>query len=148
MDTPDSLKKQPDLDPSHELPSPHDMELKAPYDMELPKPHDMQLKPHLTHRHSFLHWLPALLGLIIGISVGIFFTKDAEEYRKQINNYYSKPNKESVSPTSSSTNPEGKFCGGIAANLPEYQCPNGYYCQLDGDYPDASGRCVKNEYSN
>tara|TARA_Y100000310_G_scaffold332002_1_gene406686 strand:+ start:169 stop:420 length:252 start_codon:yes stop_codon:yes gene_type:complete len=38
---------------------------------------------------------------------------------------------------------ERKFCGGIAANLPEYQCPKGYKCQLDGNYPDASGECIK-----
>lgn len=38
---------------------------------------------------------------------------------------------------------EGKFCGGIAANLPENQCPTGYKCQLDGGYPDAGGKCVK-----
>ena len=37
----------------------------------------------------------------------------------------------------------GKFCGGIAANLPENQCPVGYVCKLDGNYPDASGKCVK-----
>lgn len=41
------------------------------------------------------------------------------------------------------TNPEGKFCGGFAANLPENQCPLGYKCQLDGKYPDAGGKCVK-----
>jgi len=38
---------------------------------------------------------------------------------------------------------EGRFCGGIAANLPENQCPEGYKCQLDGNYPDAGGKCVK-----
>lgn len=38
---------------------------------------------------------------------------------------------------------EGRFCGGIAANLPENQCPSGYKCQLEGDYPDAGGRCVR-----
>lgn len=38
---------------------------------------------------------------------------------------------------------EGKFCGGIAANLPENQCPDGFYCKLDGNYPDASGVCIK-----
>lgn len=38
---------------------------------------------------------------------------------------------------------EGKFCGGIAANLPENQCPKGYECQLDGNYPDAGGKCVR-----
>ena len=39
---------------------------------------------------------------------------------------------------------EGKFCGGIAANLPENQCPEGFSCKLDGKYPDAGGVCVKN----
>lgn len=38
---------------------------------------------------------------------------------------------------------EGQFCGGIAANLPENQCPDGFYCKLDGNYPDASGVCTK-----
>lgn len=42
-----------------------------------------------------------------------------------------------------SSGAEGKFCGGIAGNLPENQCLTGYYCQLDGNYPDAGGRCVK-----
>lgn len=37
-------------------------------------------------------------------------------------------------------NPEKQFCGGIAA-LP---CPEGYACQLDGDYPDAGGICITN----
>lgn len=40
-------------------------------------------------------------------------------------------------------NAEGKFCGGIAANLPENQCPGGFYCKLDGSYPDAGGVCTK-----
>ncbi len=44
----------------------------------------------------------------------------------------------------SEKNAEGKFCGGIAANLPENQCPEGYKCKLDGNYPDAGGKCVKN----
>lgn len=39
---------------------------------------------------------------------------------------------------------EGRFCGGIAANLSENQCPEGYECKLDGNYPDASGKCLKN----
>lgn len=41
------------------------------------------------------------------------------------------------------TDSGGAFCGGFAANLPEYQCPSGYKCQLDGNYPDAGGKCVK-----
>lgn len=34
---------------------------------------------------------------------------------------------------------EGQFCGGIAG----VACPQGYKCQLDGNYPDAGGKCVK-----
>lgn len=36
----------------------------------------------------------------------------------------------------------GKFCGGIAGNLPQNQCAPGYTCQLKGTYPDAGGTCV------
>ncbi|KKR03084.1 MAG: hypothetical protein UU25_C0007G0003 [Microgenomates group bacterium GW2011_GWB1_40_9] len=43
--------------------------------------------------------------------------------------------------------PEEQFCGGIAANLPENQCPEGYSCQLEGDYPDAGGKCKKTDTS-
>ncbi|MFA6065496.1 MAG: hypothetical protein WCW44_03570 [archaeon] len=39
------------------------------------------------------------------------------------------------------TNSTEKFCGGIAA----IQCPIGYACKLDGDYPDAGGKCVPKE---
>lgn len=42
-----------------------------------------------------------------------------------------------------SGNPEGKFCGGIAGNLPENQCPSGYTCKMDSNYPDAGGTCAK-----
>lgn len=34
---------------------------------------------------------------------------------------------------------EGEFCGGIAGEI----CPEGYLCRLEGDYPDASGTCIK-----
>jgi len=36
---------------------------------------------------------------------------------------------------------KAKLCGGIAG----LACPKGYYCQLDGDYPDAAGKCVKTQ---
>ncbi|MFA4827169.1 MAG: hypothetical protein WC596_02895 [Candidatus Shapirobacteria bacterium] len=35
---------------------------------------------------------------------------------------------------------EGRFCGGIAGIL----CSEGYECKLDGNYPDAGGKCLKN----
>lgn len=41
------------------------------------------------------------------------------------------------------SNAEGKFCGGIAANLPQNQCPGGYTCKMENNYPDAGGVCTK-----
>lgn len=35
----------------------------------------------------------------------------------------------------------GKFCGGVNANAPENQCPDGYYCLKESGYPDAGGTC-------
>lgn len=40
---------------------------------------------------------------------------------------------------SNSSVPE-KFCGGIAG-IP---CPSGYTCKLEGNYPDAGGKCLDN----
>lgn len=34
---------------------------------------------------------------------------------------------------------KGAFCGGFAG----VACPQGYTCKLDGNYPDAGGRCLK-----
>ena len=34
---------------------------------------------------------------------------------------------------------EGQFCGGIAG----VDCPEGYSCEYDGNYPDAGGVCAK-----
>lgn len=34
----------------------------------------------------------------------------------------------------------GQFCGGIAG-IP---CPTNLHCQLDGNYPDAGGKCIAN----
>ncbi|MBI4157223.1 hypothetical protein HY502_00015 [Candidatus Woesebacteria bacterium] len=36
--------------------------------------------------------------------------------------------------------PPSQFCGGIQGII----CPEGYTCKLDGNYPDASGACLKN----
>lgn len=42
-----------------------------------------------------------------------------------------------------SSDPEGRFCGGIAANLPQNQCPEDYTCKLENEFPDAGGVCTK-----
>ena len=41
--------------------------------------------------------------------------------------------------TGSPEKTEGSFCGGFAGKL----CPDGYECQMEGNYPDASGTCIK-----
>lgn len=44
-------------------------------------------------------------------------------------------------PAEESCSSEGEMCGGIA----NIQCCSGLKCSLDGDHPDASGKCVKKE---
>ncbi len=91
---------------------------------------------HSSGSHTTSHWiLPALLFLIvltiIPVSVYVLST------------FVSTPNSSDNSinslppPTPKPT--EGKFCAGLAG----LQCPTGYTCRLDGDYPDAGGKCIK-----
>lgn len=42
-------------------------------------------------------------------------------------------------PNPTSGDATGSFCGGIAGT----PCPSGFICNLDGSYPDAGGKCVK-----
>ena|SRR3990170_8270888 len=70
-------------------------------------------------------------------------TWGAEEDQEEINQILSTFKFLSTTADRDQNNAEGKFCGDIAGNLPENQCPAGYKCQLDGNYPDASGKCVK-----
>lgn len=39
----------------------------------------------------------------------------------------------------SSSNATGQYCGGFAGTL----CPTEYNCKLEGNYPDAGGKCIK-----
>lgn len=48
---------------------------------------------------------------------------------------YSQPEETPVPPKT-----EEQLCGGFVG----FKCPEGYTCKLDGNYPDASGKCVKN----
>lgn len=128
MDTPKSSNNEPILDPSHELPPPHDMELTPP--------HDMLLKPHITHRHTWLHWLPALFGLFLGIFIGMFITQTAPENRDQINRYFvvtpspfpsSTPTISTVPSVTISVTEPVVFC---PADIK--QCPDGTFIVRDG----------------
>jgi type II secretory pathway pseudopilin PulG len=57
--------------------------------------------------------------------------KQAEEAQKKIDEIIQKRAQDMTA---------GQFCGGIAG----IQCPSEYTCRLDGSYPDAGGRCIKN----
>lgn len=89
-----------------------------------------------------LRWIMLLLVIIIVISLGLVIALYA--------NFASEKNKlkKTIVPTPTiiatpTTTAEGKTCGGIAANLPENQCPTGYICNVTSSFPDASGTCVK-----
>ncbi len=47
-----------------------------------------------------------------------------------------------LTPTTTET-PQGHFCGGIAG----VECPDGFQCKLDGNYPDAGGVCISEKTS-
>lgn len=55
------------------------------------------------------------------------------EYKAYINTF------NQILSTFKFTDSGGEFCGGIMGK----NCPNGYTCKLDGNYPDAGGKCVK-----
>lgn len=46
---------------------------------------------------------------------------------------------------SQTSDPEGRFCGGIVPKLPQNICPDGYTCKEENNYPDAGGVCVKTQ---
>lgn len=64
-------------------------------------------------------------------------TPDGRHFVQQLSD---EEKKKLVPPTPTPTGT--KFCGGIAGNLPQNQCPPGYHCQLSGSFPDAGGACV------
>jgi hypothetical protein len=51
--------------------------------------------------------------------------------------FYFLQNRLNINPQSNETT----FCGGIAGK----SCPEGYWCKLDGKYPDAGGECQKKD---
>lgn len=53
--------------------------------------------------------------------------------------YWQKQSLEIVVPTFTPRDEITQFCGGIAG----IQCPKGYSCQLNGNYPDAGGTCAR-----
>jgi len=65
------------------------------------------------------------------------------QLQKEVTRLSSQQTTPASSPTPESTGqitptPRGQFCGGIAG----VECPSGYTCQLEGNYPDAGGTCV------
>lgn len=76
----------------------------------------------------------------IQISYGSQYGNDKGDQKKidQILSTFKFTGQGSVNP-SPATSTENQFCGGIAGK----PCPTGYECKLDGNYPDAGGKCIK-----
>lgn len=69
-----------------------------------------------------------------------WYVKLIERLRSFFARFFPVQLKNTPSGNDSSTPPEtGQFCGGFAGK----SCPAGYRCQLDGNYPDAGGKCVR-----
>lgn len=75
--------QNPILAPERELPAPHDMLLGF-----FEKPQGLP-PPHITHKHPWLHWIPAIFGLFIGLGVGWMFITGANT--KQLETMYDAP---------------------------------------------------------
>jgi hypothetical protein len=62
-------------------------QLPEPHDMQLSTPHDMLLrKPNFAEAHPWIHWVPALVGLLVGLFVGGVFLNEASIEQKQTSN--------------------------------------------------------------
>lgn len=77
------------------------------------------------------------VGTYIDLSTSILILEAAEADRSLLDQMLG--TFKLLDTTSSPKPTEGQFCGGIAGKV----CPTGYKCQLDGSYPDAGGKCVK-----
>lgn len=74
-----------------------------------------------------------ILVVVLSIVAGLFMLY---EYDRLMNESRLWKNLPVIFPLGSR---ETIFCGGITGKI----CPEGYRCKLDGDYPDASGHCVR-----
>jgi len=57
---------------------------------------------------------------------------------KAVNNVCTKVKATEITRATPTQGQKDNFCGGISG----IACPDGYTCQLDGNYPDAGGHCV------
>lgn len=80
---------------------------------------------------TFLH--PENLGGCINPEV-----LDPVKYKKYIDQNWNQKNSFKFLDQKQTT-AESEFCGGITGKL----CATGYGCRLDGNYPDAGGKCIK-----
>ena len=79
---------------------------------------------------GFAHFLLLLLVVIFAFGgIGYYAYKNGQ---------IKLPSQKSLK-TLTPTPLESQFCGGIAG----ISCPEGYTCKLDGNYPDAGGKCFK-----
>lgn len=106
-----------------------------------------------TNPKSKLPVLITIVVLIISVVVGSFFILNWYIRMQELGGSTACTMEAMICPNGTSvgrTGPNCEFspcptpdneqsCGGIAGE----QCPSGYDCQYDGDYPDASGICIK-----
>lgn len=117
---------------------------KPPHEETLPQPHDMLLrKPHFTELHPWVHWVPAIVGLFIGMMVGSMFIDDTNKQQQEVKQAIVKaafpsptimacPTNHmapSMLPTQSLT---PGFGGGIICTQDAKQCPDGSYVNRIG----------------
>lgn len=80
----------------------------------------------------------AAYALFTGIVVAIFFFFFFANPQKTNPTPIEQPSATPSGTTHETPTEKEKFCGGIAGR----QCPTGYSCKLDGNYPDAGGTCT------
>jgi hypothetical protein len=77
--------------------------------------------------------------LIVNVGLNRESTPEAVELARSIVDTLTIPTAEPSSAPGKKLSKEGEFCGGIAG----FMCEKGLTCQMEGNYPDAGGTCVK-----
>lgn len=104
---------------------------------------DAWLKPH-KYKRSHFH---LSLAIIFAFAVTSWLLISIQDYTTELELYASTPITIYKVRQASAQSPkppkgiEGAFCGGIAPGA--FPCNPGLVCKLDGIYPDAGGKCVK-----
>lgn len=91
----------------------------------------------IIKKRTFLPVVILSLLLLVMTMVASFYYFQTIELSNQLSELRSQPSVEPV--VSIEEADEDFFCGGFIGKM----CPEGYVCEYDGDYPDASGTCIE-----